>query len=428
MNMKMRNRAPLLFWALILCTIMGLTLGSLLSLTTPTLAQEEITVLSRAHGQAFAESITFRLTVESSSEINEITLFYKIVREAAINRAYPEFEPGRRVEAEWTWELKPGDIPLGSEIRYYWKVKDAAGGELKTEPIVLTYEDNRFDWQSISEGEITLHWYDEDQAFAQHLLDVALEALALLKQDVGVELEEPVKIFVYQTKTEMSQAIPSRSERFDEMIITLGMVVADDTMLLLGTAPGVEETIAHELSHVVVGLATKNPLGDIPRWLDEGLAMYAEGELPPGNAAALERAIRRDELISVRSLSAYTGQAEQVDLFYGEVYSLIDFMLKEYGKEKMAELLAVFKEGAHQEDALQEVYGFGLDELDAQWRAYIGAPPRRGAATAEEEGKATSAPEKSKPSRRELCGCSTALPAVVLMALFFLFRPRSVSP
>ncbi|MFB0546850.1 MAG: peptidase MA family metallohydrolase [Anaerolineae bacterium] len=428
MNMKMRNRAPLLFWALILCTIMGLALGSLLSLTTPTLAQEEITVLSRAHGQAFAESITFRLTVESSSEINEIILFYKIVREAAINRAYPEFEPGRRVEAEWTWELKPGDIPLGSEIRYYWKVKDAAGGELKTEPIVLTYEDNRFDWQSISEGEITLHWYDEEQAFAQYLLDVALEALALLKQDVGVELEEPVKIFVYQTKTEMSQAIPSRSERFDEMIITLGMVVADDTMLLLGTAPGVEETIAHELSHVVVGLATKNPLGDIPRWLDEGLAMYTEGELPPGNAAALERAIHLNELISVRSLSAYTGQAEQVDLFYGEVYSLIDFMLKEYGKEKMAKLLAVFKEGAHQEDALQEVYGFGLDELDAQWRAYIGAPPRRGAATAEEEGRATSAPEKSKPSRRELCGCSTALPAVVLMALFFLFRPRSVSP
>ena len=43
---------------------------------------------------------------------------------------------------------------------------------------------------------------------------------------------------------------------------------------------------------------------------------------------------------------------------------------------KMAELLRVFREGVLQEEALRRVYGFGLEELDAQWRQSLGLKPR----------------------------------------------------
>ena len=39
--------------------------------------------------------------------------------------------------------------------------------------------------------------------------------------------------------------------------------------------------------------------------------MYAEGTLPAGYRSALDRAIRKDALISVRSLSGYSGDPEQ---------------------------------------------------------------------------------------------------------------------
>lgn len=334
-------------------------------------AQEGIKVLSQEHEEVFAESIAFRLYAESDSEITEITLSYKLTSEVAVNRATPDFKPGRKVDAEWVWELEPGEIPLGSEISYYWTVRDQAGNRLRTEPIYFTYSDTRFDWRSISEGKITLYWYDRNEEFARHLLDAATEALARLEEEIGVELAQQVKIFVYNSKGDMRLALHTRSRTFDEFVITLGTVVSEDTMILLGAASDVEKTIAHELSHVVVGLATKNPLGEIPRWLDEGLAMYAEGELPFFNLLSLEEALFNNTLISARSLSGYTGLAEQVDLYYGEVYTVIEFLLEKYGKEKMSELLAVFKKGAHQEDALQEVYGFSLDELDAQWRAWL---------------------------------------------------------
>ncbi|MBC7240342.1 MAG: hypothetical protein H5T71_09610, partial [Chloroflexi bacterium] len=106
-----------------------------------------------------------------------------------------------------------------------------------------------------------------------------------------------------------------------------------------------------------------------------------EGSLPLDNRRALERAIRDDRLLSIRSMSSYSGQASQVDLFYGQAYSVVDFLLREYGREKMKALLDVFAHGALQEDALQQVYGFGLDELDARWRQSLGLPPRRPSAT-----------------------------------------------
>jgi hypothetical protein len=193
---------------------------------------------------------------------------------------------------------------------------------------------------------------------------------------MGVALEQPVRIYVYRSKSDMGLALPRTSDTYDERILTLGVVVEEATLLVLAPHPDVEGTIAHELSHVVVGLASDNPYASLPRWLDEGLAMYAEGELPSGNRRALQNAIQRDQLISVRSLSGYTGDPSQVDLFYGEVYSLVEYLLQAYGKERITQLLAAIREGVYQQDALQRVYGFGLDELDAQWRLSLGLEPR----------------------------------------------------
>ncbi|MCD6520835.1 MAG: hypothetical protein J7M05_13035, partial [Anaerolineae bacterium] len=122
-------------------------------------------------------------------------------------------------------------------------------------------------------------------------------------------------------------------------------------------------------------------------------------------------------LLSIRSMSSYSGQASQVDLFYGEAYSIVDFLLREYGREKMRAFLDVFAQGALQEEALQRVYGFGLDELNARWRASLGLPAERAAT-------ATPAPKESAaPSRRGVCFGSVGS---LLLPLFgLIYRQRS---
>jgi len=243
---------------------------------------------------------------------------------------------------------------------------------------VFSYDDDRFPWQPVQAGNLTVLYYggDAQKTLAQELLSRAQETLSRLQTEIGITLQSPVHIYVYNSAEDMTAALSPRSQGFDEQVLTLGVAVSDDTLLLLGDHPEVQQTISHELSHIVVGLATENPYSPVPRWLDEGLAMYAEGKLPANNVTALQQAVKRDALISVRSLSSYTGDPQQVDLYYGEVYSLVEYMLQTYGRDKMTALLQVFKQGALQDDALQQVYHISLDTLDTQWRQSLGLGPR----------------------------------------------------
>ena len=355
----------------------GIVLLVLSMLIVPAGAVGDISVVNSDAEPTFATNVVFTLEAESGSPITDVILFYRDTLQAATNRAYPEFTPGDQVDAQYTWDLLPGEVPVGAEIKFYWLIKNAAGDELKTEPQTFSYDDERFDWHELDAGKVRLFYYGASEARAQQLLDTAITALTRISEEIGVVPDRTIKIYVYNSKSDMADALASRSSIYDAFTTTLGVVISEDTLLLLGPAAGVEETTNHELTHIVVGEATDNPFhAPIPRWLDEGLAMYNEGSLPDYNRQALMDAIRGDALISVRSLSAYTGDPGLVDLFYGESYSIVEYLLDTYGRDQMVELLGVFKRGSHQEDALQEVYGFGLNDLDAQWRESIGARPR----------------------------------------------------
>lgn len=367
----------------------------------------------------FGSSITFSLDAQGPAAVDSLQLFFQLEGERARNRVSLDVPSGARISAEWVWELESGDVPPGRVVHYWWRAELADGRVLETERAAVAYNDDRFQWEERNEGNIHLRWYGDSDA--DSMMRAAQEALSRLQSGTGVETESPVRIFMYRSKSDMQAAISSRSETYDAATVTLGMAMGDDTIVILSTAASAEETVAHELSHIVVGRYTANPLGGLPTWLDEGLAMYAEGELRGSNQSDLDRAIRNNTLISVRSLSAYPGDPGQVDLFYGECYSVVKFLIDTFGAEKMDLLLQTFKGGIYQEDALQEVYGFGLDELDARWRVAIGAGPQ--------PTPAPTSPPVLPPSRTDEPDTSTPVctsTALVLVMLGVLLWRKAV--
>ena len=105
--------------------------------------------------------------------------------------------------------------------------------------------------------------------------------------------------------------------------------------------------------------------------------MYAEGDLRTDLLLILTEVISEDNLISVRSLSgSFPAKAEEAGLYYAQSYSLVNFLIHDYGKDKMLLLLSAFKEGSAHDDALLEVYGFDTDGLDDLWRQSLELEPR----------------------------------------------------
>jgi len=339
--------------------------------------QGTIRVLSTTEDYSFSESLRFGLQAQSSSPIVEAILFYGVMDEPLVRRIYPVFAPGTEVQISHTERIEPGQFAPGTRLRSWWRVKTQDQASLKTEQKVFEYDDTNRDWRRLQGKQVDLFWYGRDENRARELLGAAEAALQRLGEETGVSISKRIRIYVYNSQRDMQPALSTRSEGYDDQVTTLGVAMGEDALLLLGTHRDAESTMAHELSHIVVGIVTDNPYTGLPRWLDEGLAMYAEGTLPVGNRRALDAGIKNDTLLSIRSMTSYSGLASEVDLFYGQAYSIVDWMLRDMGRDKMQQLLAVFREGVRQEEALQRVYGLGLDQLDNAWRASLGLGPRR---------------------------------------------------
>ncbi|MFH1084906.1 MAG: peptidase MA family metallohydrolase [Chloroflexota bacterium] len=351
----------------------------LLALAPVALAQEPIRVVSQSTTHAFGESLTFRLQAQSASPIDDLVLFYGRVGQPIVRRIYPEFSSDKALTVTHTEELERGQFAPGTRLRIYWRLHASDGSTLTTPEQYLDYAHDAHAWKRLEGQRADLYWYGNtsDGQRARDLLEKGEQAIGRLERELGVAVSERVQIYAYNAQRDMLPALSSRSDSYDERVLTLGVAVDEHTLLLLGTHRDVQQTVAHELSHIVVGIATDNPYMELPRWLDEGLAMYAEAELPRDNRQALDQAVRNDVLLSVRSMTSYAGKAELVDLYYGQAYSIVAFMLNEFGRDQMTALLSAFAEGVPQEDALQRTYGFGLDELDTRWRASLGLGPRR---------------------------------------------------
>ncbi|MFC1871796.1 peptidase MA family metallohydrolase [Chloroflexota bacterium] len=371
-------------------SLLALAICLLLTLFSPVLAQaqETITILD-SHAQVeFPTRLSFSLSAQSDVDIVDIRLCYVIDRAGfadVTSEAYVRFVPGTKVDVDWTLDMiRIGGLPPGSNVKYWWTVKNAAGNGAETPPSALQFNDNRHQWRSITEDKITIHWYEGNETFAAELMTTAQQALNILAADTGAQLVKPAGIYIYASTQDLVGALIYPQEW------TGGVAFTRFGIISIGISPANlawgKRAMTHELAHLVVHQMTLNPYIDLPTWLDEGLAMYAEGLPGPEFTSRLHQAVIGDTLISVRSLSSpFSANADEAILSYAESQSLVEFLIGTYGQTKMLELLNTFSQGSGYDEALNKVYGFDMDGLDAAWRDYVSAKYRVATARNEAE-------------------------------------------
>lgn len=339
----------------------------------------------------FPDGMLFSMSAESDSEITEIRLRYEVLPDGTLANGVPDFDPATSVSTrfELGGPTDPLYFPPGTTIRYHWDVTDADGDEAQTGEATFIYEDPRFDWTEITGNGVTIHYYSGSPKDAGEMLDVAADQLSEMTQLLGGLIDFPVHVWIYDSSNDMRPALQRRSPTYEQNITTAGVRVASDTVLVLGNVSF--DTLRHELTHVVTAVAGESAFGTLPAWLDEGTAVY--GQSDPGDfESAIQRAIDRGNVFSVRSISSYPGDPDKVALFYGQSWSLVSYLIDTYGSEQFAQLFAEVKGGKRIGPALEATYGFDEDGLEDEWRAANDLPAR---ATPEPE------PPTSQPPRTD---------------------------
>ncbi|MDD5509443.1 MAG: peptidase MA family metallohydrolase [Dehalococcoidales bacterium] len=340
-------------------------------------------VLDNSVQAEFPYRISFSLSADSAVDITDIRLCYRVDQTnfaLVSSEVYIDFAPATSVSIDWALEmLRIGGLPPGSNLEYWWTVEDANGDRISTPPAGIVFDDNRYSWQSLTEGQVTMYWYQGDQSFAGELMLAAQQALGRLNEYTAAQLERPVKLYIYADAQDLRGSMIYSQEW------TGGVAFTRYGIMAIGIAPDKldwgRRAIAHELTHLVIHQVTLNPYNTIPTWLDEGLAMRSEGPLPESFRSYLDRAIAEGSLISVQSLaSPFSAYTDKASLSYSQSYSLVEFLTESYGQDKMFDLLNTFQEGSTYDGALIKVYGFDMDGLDYLWQDWV---TRSGQPTAE---------------------------------------------
>jgi hypothetical protein len=359
--------------------VASMVLGLLLFLSlSPVTAETGIAVTASNVDVDFPSRAVFTVEAESNVNIVDVRLHYQVDKmnyAEVVSEGWADFTPANEIDANWVWDMANASLPPDAEVTYWWTIEDDDGNSVETSPQIMHFDDNRFAWRSLAggvgqTGGMTIHWYSGSDAFAQELMDTCEEGLASLTQDIGAYPERPIKIYVYASTSDLKGAMVFSQEWTGGVAFTdFGTIAISIPQSQLEWGKG---ALVHELTHLVVHQATFGPYGQLPLWLDEGLATYSEGELAPDLRSSLNKAISEGTLISVRSLcSPFSAYTDKASLSYAESYSLVEYLLDNYGQDKMLDLLTVLKQGSTYDEALTQVYGFDINGLDGRWRAAL---------------------------------------------------------
>lgn len=276
----------------------------------------------------------------------------------------------------YTLDVSEGHILPNTPVTARWRIMQTPEADAVTgPPVSAVYEDDRFEWQTVSGNVVRVHWYEGSRDFGERALRIGEEAVASTAALLGVTEDDKVDFFIYGDQASFYDALgPGTRENVG------GQANADiRTLFALITPneiddPWVATVVPHELVHLVFDTAVQNPYHFPPRWLNEGLAVYLSQGYEPGDRSAVERAARNGELLPLDGLAGqFPTTADGFFLAYAESVSAVDFFVRTHSEQALIDLIASYADGRTDDEAFTAAIGQDVAAFNAAWLDDLGA-------------------------------------------------------
>ena len=338
---------------------------------------ENLEILSYSATSEFPDGISFTADFSSNHKLQEIKIYFKSGPQSTVQYAYMDLkELNGKVTGELFYRTNSIDryLPPGTNINYWFTGTTESGLDMKTESYSFTYNDSRYKWNELSSGPVTILFHGPMKTRAERLSEAVTKCLEIMGPITGAEIETPITMTLYNNNAEMIGAVQSRSMATSRELITEGQAFYSESVVLVLAGRRDIGTATHEITHILVGRAGGSS-GQVPLWLNEGLAEYGNMDKSISYDRFLEWAMDTNRLLPLSHLNRFPGDANLTLVAYGQARSVVDYMITKYGTDSMANLLSLLKSGQGINSSLEEVYGIDLEKLESDWRESIGAPP-----------------------------------------------------
>jgi hypothetical protein len=257
------------------------------------------------------------------------------------------------------------------------------------------------EWRQLSGDHFIIH-FAKNEKFAKEVLSKA----EVYYRRIALELGYPrytdfwlwknrVKIYIYPT-------IKSYLKGTGQPIWSEGM--ADYINKELASYEGSEDFLISVLPHEIAHLIFRDFVGfegEIPVWLDEGVAQWAEEAKRDEMKRIVQEIYQEDSLLLISDLTklninalkeidrvyirptitkegktgvVFLSAEHLVTTYYVAAVSLVGFLIEKYGSKRFASFCRELRDGESLEEAIKSAYPEyidSLDELEGRWRKYL---------------------------------------------------------
>jgi hypothetical protein len=136
-----------------------------------------------------------------------------------------------------------------------------------------------------------------------------------------------------------------------------------------------EVTLKHELCHLFLHhLVSSN--GRLPRWFNEGVSQWVSGGITEviigENKDLLKQATLSGRFIRISNLTrGFPQDSSSLHLAYQESKSIVDYIVKEHGPDRILQIIKHLREGSTIDSAVIKALSMSMGELEKQWHSHL---------------------------------------------------------
>ncbi len=232
-------------------------------------------------------------------------------------------------------------------------------------------QSTRSPWQTLSSAVFSVYYQKGDSVNARTILTILEKEFPSLSSELGIKPTSPIGIYIAPSRISFNRltggAIPHWGEAVADARKQI-IIVKSPRWFRSNNRP--RTLLTHELVHILVGIATNN--ATLPRWLNEGLAIYISGETEYADGREIAHARFSDQLIPLQQIDAmFAFEQFQAHLAYQQAFSAISYLVETYGHTALSALLQSVRRERNFERAFQKTFAVSTQRFEQDWRAWL---------------------------------------------------------
>ncbi|MBD3385937.1 hypothetical protein GF407_13555 [candidate division KSB1 bacterium] len=222
-----------------------------------------------------------------------------------------------------------------------------------------------------SKGYINVFYAPIDSLYAKQTLNHCQILYQEIAYDLQVEQKDTVKVIIAANRDQFRSYLRGDPPNWAEAFA----FPAVNTILLKSprwnrSETSVKITLAHEILHVVLHKVIGNRY--IPRWLDEGLALFYSRDVKWKTMTALSKAVFTNSLIPLRELDdVISFHRFKAELAYQQSFSVVEYILKTYDIDAIQKILTGLRNNENMDKIFLHATGSNFAAFEKEWQNYV---------------------------------------------------------